>query len=168
MLNIPFRAVATTAQLESAETIGSAPVTVLPVPDGPNFSIGATTVVEDTPTTLGLVVTPTDQDGSSPETVDFMAGPNGVRVTVSGGATLSGGMLISPGVYEFASSAALAAAQLTPPANYHGDIIVTVSAGRRMWMRATALLAAAASPSQSRRCPTHPICRGQAPSAARA
>jgi large repetitive protein len=131
-LNFPLRVVATNSALQEAKIDAVANVIVNSVTDGPAFGIANTATTEDGPLVLGLSVSPRDNDPASAEIVDFTAQP--VRVTVSNGATLSGGTLVGPflpagpNTYEFTSAVTLGAAALTPPLHYAGPITVTIAA----------------------------------------
>jgi hypothetical protein len=125
-LPITVEALAMNAQLNSATTGPQVVnVTVTPDADGPAISASPAPGLEDTATALNLSVVLADTDAASPEALN---GP--IRVTVSDGAILSAGTLVSPGVYDL-TPAQLAGLTVTPAANWHGNIAVSVSATSR-------------------------------------
>ncbi len=124
-LNFPMRVVATNASLLEASVTTNSVVTVEAIPDGPTASLSVSSGPEGAPIALGLAVNPRDNDGASPEIVDFAG--TGVTVTVPAGSVLTGGTDLGGGVYRFTSAAALAAATLIPPEDYHGPIAIQVA-----------------------------------------
>jgi large repetitive protein len=125
-MNLTVEAVATNTQLNKATT-GPQTVTInlTPVADGPNVSASPSAGTEDVPVSLNLSVSLRDTDAASPE---VLVTP--IRVTVTNGATLSAGTLVSPGVYDL-TPAQLAGLQLIPANNLHGSVSVTVQATSR-------------------------------------
>jgi large repetitive protein len=122
-LNLTVEAVATNTQLNNATTGPQVvTVTVTPVADGPNVSANPVAGREDTATNLNIGVTLRDTDAASPET---LVSP--IRITLTNGATLSAGTLVSPGVYDL-TLAQLAGLKLIPATNLHGPVAVSVSA----------------------------------------
>ncbi|MGL4636729.1 MAG: beta strand repeat-containing protein, partial [Beijerinckiaceae bacterium] len=122
-MNVTVEAVATNAQLNATSTGPQIiDVTVTPVADGPSIAATPAAGAEDTATALNISVGLTDTDAASPEQ---LISP--IRVIVSNGATLSAGTAIGGGVYEL-TPAQLAGLTITPPANWHGAITVTVQA----------------------------------------
>ncbi len=125
-MNITIEAVAMNTQLNTASTgPQTVPVTIVPVSDGPAISMTPAAGLEDTATALNLSVTPRDTDVASAEVID-----EPIRVTVSNGATLSAGVALGGGVYEL-TRAQLAGLMITPAANWHGAITVSVQATAR-------------------------------------
>ncbi len=120
-----MRVVATNASLLEASVTTNSVVTVEAIPDGPTASLSVSSGPEGAPIALGLAVNPRDNDGASPEIVDFAG--TGVTVTVPAGSVLTGGTDLGGGVYRFTSAAALAAATLIPPEDYHGPIAIQVA-----------------------------------------
>lgn len=122
-LDVTVEAIATNAALNEASTgLITVTGTVTPVADGPAISASAAAAFEDTPVALAISVTVRDTTGPVSEVI---SGP--VRIAVTGGATLSAGTLVSPGVYEL-TQAELVGLTLVPVANRGGTITLTIEA----------------------------------------
>jgi hypothetical protein len=130
-LPLTVEAVAMNTQLNSATTgPQTVTVTVTPVADGPSISASPQAGVEDVGTLLNLAVSLPDNVDRTPglagdDTPEALLGL--IRVTVSSGATLSAGTLVTPGVYDL-TLAQLAGLRLLPALNSHGTVVVTASA----------------------------------------
>ncbi len=128
---ITVEAVAMNTQLNTATTgPQTVNVTVTPVADGPSITASPQAGVEDTATLLNISVGFPDNVDRTPgvpgdDTPEALSGF--VRVTVSNGATLNQGTLVSPGVYDL-TLGQLAGLRVTPAPNWHGAITVGVQA----------------------------------------
>ena len=119
-LNLTVTATSAGGGVNSA-TMG---VNVTPVADAPTLTINPSAGLEDTPINLNIASAETDADGSEVLLVTINNIPDG--------ATLSAGMdnVVSNGDGTFSvslSPAQLTGLQLTPPANYNGDITLNVT-----------------------------------------
>ncbi len=122
-LNVTVEAIASNVDLLRATTgLLNMPITVVPVADGVNISAAPTAGLEDVPVALNLSLSLRDTNGTQFETL-----VDPVRITLTGGATLSAGTALGGGVYEVAL-ANIAGLQVIPATNRHGTVLVTVEA----------------------------------------